>query len=36
VFLAWLLLDAPEGEFSASEWDIRDAAHHARWAAPPA
>ena len=40
VFLSWLLLDAPEEEFSASEWDSRDAAHHARWAAgaspPPA
>ena len=33
VFLAWLLLDAPAADFSASEWDSRDAAHHAHWAA---
>ena len=32
VFLAWLLLETAADEFSASEWDIRDAAHQARWA----
>lgn len=31
VFLAWLLCATTAEEFSASEWDSRDAAHHARW-----
>jgi benzil reductase ((S)-benzoin forming) len=31
-FLSWLLLSTGDSEFSASEWDIRDAVHHPRWA----
>ena len=34
-FFAWLLLHTEAAEFSAKEWDIRDAAHHPRWVAGP-
>lgn len=30
-FLSWLLCDISKDEFSAAEWDIYDAKHHARW-----
>ena len=30
-FLRFLLLEAGEEEFAATEWDIRDASHHGRW-----
>lgn len=33
-FLDWLLLECPEEEFGAEEWDIRDKQHHQRWNAP--
>ena len=31
-FFAWLLFDCPADEFVSKDWDIQDAAHHARWA----
>lgn len=34
-FLCWLLQHTDAGEFSAKEWDIRDAHHHPRWVAGP-
>ena len=30
-FIAWLLTETESKEFSASEWDVRDASHHSRW-----
>ena len=34
-FAAWLLLAVPVGRFVATEWDIRDTAHHGEWATSP-
>ena len=34
-FLCWLLTQAGAAEFSAKEWDIRDAHHQPRWVAAP-
>ena len=31
-FFAFLLLETSDDEFGERDWDIRDAAHHGRWA----
>ena len=35
VFLSFLLTRTEDEEFAATEWDIRDVAHQARWCVPP-
>ena len=34
-FAAWLLLDVSANRFAETEWDIRDAEHHAEWSESP-
>lgn len=34
-FVAWLLLDVSAERFTETEWDIRDAGHHAEWSDGP-
>jgi NAD(P)-dependent dehydrogenase (short-subunit alcohol dehydrogenase family) len=34
-FAAWLLLDVSPQRFAETEWDVRDAEHHAEWCVTP-
>jgi benzil reductase ((S)-benzoin forming) len=34
-FLVWLLLEVPQQQFIAQEWDIYDRSHHAQWLQSP-
>jgi gluconate 5-dehydrogenase len=34
-FATWLLLDVPTDRFTATDWDVRDRAHHEHWAVEP-
>lgn len=34
-FAAWLLLDVPAQRFADTEWDVRNAEHHAEWCDRP-